>query len=121
MFKKGDVFVYSLGGGGGYGDVLEREPAAVLQDVREKVITADLATNVYGVVITADAGAVDVEKTAAKRAALRRERLAEAVPFGEFVEQWSKKRPKPEILEHYGDYPEPRVEGYDKPFWGDYK
>ncbi len=120
-FKKGDVFVYSLGGGGGYGDVLEREPAAVLQDVREKVITADLATNVYGVVITADTGAVDVEKTAAKRAALRRERLAEAVPFGEFVEQWSKKRPKPEILEHYGDYPEPRVEGYDKPFWGDYK
>ena len=37
QFAEGDVFAFSLGGGGGYGDVLEREPESVLEDIQTDI------------------------------------------------------------------------------------
>lgn len=44
------------GGGGGWGDPLEREPAAVLTDVMHGYISREGATRDYGVVLTEDVG-----------------------------------------------------------------
>ena len=81
--SRGDVFVHIGAGGAGVGDPLERDPALVLDDVREDRISAGYARDVYGVVI-AD-GEVDVQATAAARERLRSHRDAR----------------KPEYLRHF--------------------
>ena len=58
-------------GGGGYGDPTHRDPALVLEDVAEGLISRERAESVYGVVLTGEAQslelAVDERATAAKR------------------------------------------------------
>ncbi|MCL6562952.1 MAG: hydantoinase B/oxoprolinase family protein [Firmicutes bacterium] len=119
-FQHGDVFVYSVGGGGGYGDVLERDPEAVMEDVRTNVLSIEMARDLYGVVFDPATLSVDTEATVTRRQAMRVERLQKGKPFAEFMEEWSQSQPSPEILKYYGDWPEPRVKGYRKPFWGLY-
>jgi len=60
-------------GGGGYGDPLERDPAAVLEDVIERWVSPAGAHEHYGVVLAETAGALSVDgaATAARRDALR--------------------------------------------------
>jgi N-methylhydantoinase B len=77
-----DDFVVSVNNaGGGFGDPLSREPAAVARDVSEGRVSAAFAGSLYGVVFADGAGlSVDEAATTAWRAALRRERLAAARP-----------------------------------------
>src|SRR5262249_1569067 len=49
--KLGDVISYRTCGGGGYGPVSERDPQAVLRDVREGKVSFTRAREVYGVEI----------------------------------------------------------------------
>lgn len=82
---KDEIFVHIGAGGAGVGDPLERDPARVLDDVREERITADYARDVYGVLL-AD-GRVDAEKTQAARRRLQRERDARKPAYlGYFLE-----------------------------------
>ncbi len=69
----GDVLRIGTPGGGGYGDPLARDTAAVLGDVRRGVVSRASAARDYGVVITEDLR-VDAAATDARRAALRGER-----------------------------------------------
>jgi N-methylhydantoinase B len=62
----GDVFYMNWQGGGGYGDPLRRDPAAVSADVREGKVTAGAARSAYGVVLD-DGGEVDTGGTDAAR------------------------------------------------------
>lgn len=62
----GESIVMHTGGGGGYGDPLERPVELVAGDVREGYITADAARHDYSVVLDA-AGGVDATATAALR------------------------------------------------------
>jgi N-methylhydantoinase B len=71
---RGDVFRYEQAGGGGWGDPLERDPAAVLRDVRNEYVSRNAALVEYGVVIDPACWAVDAAATAAERARLRRAR-----------------------------------------------
>ena len=71
--RKGDLFRMVSAGGGGYGNPRERDPDAVLEDVREEKVTREAARDVYGVVVTDD-GTVD----AAGTRALRRRPVPEA-------------------------------------------
>ena len=48
--KRGDVFRHVLAGAGGWGDPLERDPAAVLRDVRNELLSPEKAEADYGVV-----------------------------------------------------------------------
>jgi hypothetical protein len=66
--KAGDTARILSGGGGGYGNPHERDPASVVQDVRQGYITAQAAALDYGVVITPD-GHVDTGRTAVLRTA----------------------------------------------------
>ena len=67
--KKNDLIRFISGGGGGYGNPLERDPEMVLDDVLNEYITADEARYVYGVVLIEDNGtlSVDGEGTSALR------------------------------------------------------
>ena len=49
-YVDGDVIFVSGGGGAGYGDVLERDPAAVIEDVRLGHVTPWQAEHVYKVI-----------------------------------------------------------------------
>jgi N-methylhydantoinase B len=69
LLRRGDSFTHVSAGGGGFGDPLEREPDAVLEDVRDGKVTAAAARERYGVVL-AD-GEVDAAATRELRAARR--------------------------------------------------
>ena len=64
----GDVVRIVSDGGGGWGSPLDRPADDVLMDVRRGFVSIEGAARDYGVVI--EAGAVDLEATAAKRIAL---------------------------------------------------
>ncbi len=57
-------------GGGGWGSPLERDPHAVLRDVRDGVVSLQAAGDIYGVVLSDDSRAVDEAATAARRITL---------------------------------------------------
>lgn len=63
--QSGEKVVSITPGGGGYGDPLERDVLAVLDDYRESRVTLEAAATQYGVVITD--GALDEEATAKTR------------------------------------------------------
>jgi N-methylhydantoinase B len=63
-----DAYMMQSGGGGGFGDPMQRDPALVAEDVREGYVSSTVAHNVYGVVLTAS-GNVDVVATQLRRAA----------------------------------------------------
>jgi N-methylhydantoinase B len=63
-----DVLLMESSGGGGFGDPLTRDPAAVAADVTQGYVSPSAAERDYGV-IWRD-GAVDMDATTAKRAAL---------------------------------------------------
>jgi N-methylhydantoinase B len=68
------VFRHIHAGGGGWGDPLERDPEAVLKDVRNQFVSAARAEADYGVVIDTANWRIDQEATARKREELSRER-----------------------------------------------
>jgi N-methylhydantoinase B len=70
--RRGDAVLLRGGGGGGYGDPLERPVEAVREDVYQGYVSLDAARRLYGVVIAADGCIVDAGATAALRASLRR-------------------------------------------------
>jgi N-methylhydantoinase B len=73
-------------GGGGYGDAIDRDPAAVLNDVALGLVSQEAAERIYGVVVNHEEQyALDAKATAERRHAIRTERLSRppAVPVTE--------------------------------------
>ena len=120
-FREGDMILHSVGAAGGYGDVLERDPDDVRRDLGDEQITPEVAERVYCVAIDPATGYVDDEKTARWRTQARQERLNTGEPFETFIKRWRRLKPPDEILTFYGNWPEPRLERYDHPFWGNYR
>jgi len=75
--RKGDVFECAGGGGGGYGDPIEREPHAVARDVENGLVSEAAAQKYYGVVVG------DEKATGARRAAMRKARHDTAHAIGQ--------------------------------------
>lgn len=67
---KGSRLVHIAAGGGGHGNPGRRDPAAVLDDVRNDRITLAMARLIYGVAISDDGSEIDVVQTARMRAEL---------------------------------------------------
>jgi len=70
VLQPGEVYHHRTAGGGGWGDPLEREPAAVAYDVLEEKVGPQAARELYGVVLAPD-GAVDLLATEEARMLLR--------------------------------------------------
>jgi len=103
----GDTFYLPVGGGAGYGDALEREPEAVLKDLRDGMTTHWAAQNIYKIVYDEQTLRLDSENTKALRAEARDERFRRAKSYDEFEAEWLKLRPSDEIIKYYGAYPNP--------------
>jgi N-methylhydantoinase B len=67
--------IVRTGGGGGWGDPLERDPERVSEDVAEGLVSAAAARKLYGVVLRRD-GALDQRATNESRERLRSARAA---------------------------------------------
>ena len=70
------VLRHEQAGGGGYGDPLRRDPAAVVEDIADGKISADFARRHFGVVL--DGSAVSPAATTALRQRLQSERRSPA-------------------------------------------
>ena len=73
-WKCGDLVRIYTGGGGGWGDPLEREPNLVLDDVKDAFVSTEAALERYGVVIDPVTLEVDVSGTESKRNDIRKVR-----------------------------------------------
>jgi N-methylhydantoinase B len=89
--RRGDIFRHVLAGAGGWGDPLERDPAAVLKDVRNELLSPQKAADDYGVIVDTARWTVDAAATARRREEIRRARGWNVVP----KVQWQDP-PKPE-------------------------
>jgi N-methylhydantoinase B len=65
--RRGDVYRHEQAGAGGWGDPFERDPAAVLRDVRNEFVSLEAARRDYGVAIDTANWAVDEAETARLR------------------------------------------------------
>ena len=70
----GEAFEYLYGGGGGWGDPLDRDPEAVRDDVLDEYISLDSAGRDYGVVFTGSLDDYDLEVDGAATRKLRADR-----------------------------------------------
>ncbi len=72
QLQPGDTITIDAPGGGGYGNPLERETDAVLNDVMEGYVSIERAETDYGVVVDPETYAVDGEKTRRLRRRLKK-------------------------------------------------
>ena len=75
-FTAGEAFLFESTGGGGWGDPLERDPAAVLDDVLDEYVSPQAAHDVYGVVLDLGAESVNEEATRSRREEIRASRTS---------------------------------------------
>ena len=108
-FAEGDTFYNPVGGGAGYGDALERDPEAVLADLRIGLVTPWAARNVYRVAYDEETLDLDSARTDAWRLAAREGRKTRGRPYDEFAAEWGAERPPADVLAYYGTYPDPGV------------
>ncbi|MDA0822515.1 MAG: hypothetical protein O3C28_08855 [Proteobacteria bacterium] len=94
---EGEIYMICQGAGGGYGDVLEREPLLVLKDVEENLLSPGLAEDIYRVVMDHDTLILDELGTERARAAEREARKLRGRPFDEFCAAWLKPEPTAEL------------------------
>jgi N-methylhydantoinase B len=74
-FGLNDVYFWYTGGGGGYGDPLDRDPQLLVRDIVDGFVSVKAAKESYGVVVDLETGAVDAKKTEKLRKKLLEERL----------------------------------------------
>ncbi|MEE8429497.1 MAG: acetone carboxylase subunit alpha, partial [Gammaproteobacteria bacterium] len=108
-FANGDTYYLGVGGGGGYGDAIERDPAAVIRDLRRGLVTHWAARNIYHVAYDEDSLRLDADATVALRLQVREDRKKRGKRYDEFIEEWRKLAPPAELLTYYGSYPDPEV------------
>lgn len=106
LCNEGEIYMICQGSGGGYGDVLERDPDLVMKDLAEDLMSHENARDIYKVVYDERTLVVDAEATRESRNACRRERLAEGKPFDEFCKEWVTAEP-PAHVPYFGSWDDP--------------
>lgn len=106
---EGEIWIQRIGGGGGYGDPLEREPEAVMTDLRRELISTEVAREVYRVVWNAETLVLDEAATEAARAGERSARLERGMSYEDFVAAWRRDAP-PEGVPYMGSWEWPEEE-----------
>jgi acetone carboxylase, alpha subunit len=105
--NEGEIYMICQGSGGGYGDVLERDPELVMKDLAEDLISHESAQAIYHVVYDETTLIVDEEATRLARQRCRQQRLARGKPFDEFCRDWVTEEP-PADVPYYGSWADSR-------------
>ena len=71
QMKRGDTYTAECPGGGGWGDPLDRDPEAVLDDVRDGFVSVQSAQLDYGVIVLDEGDRVDYAVTKELRRKIR--------------------------------------------------
>ena len=108
LCQEGEVYMCCQGAGAGYGDVLLRDPALVMKDLEEDLISHETAVDIFKVIYDPATLVVDAPATREARATERRSRLSRGKPFDEFVKAFVTPEP-PEHLPYYGSWDDPTV------------
>lgn len=74
FLEPGDVVITKAGGGGGWGNPLDRDVERVREDVKEEVVSIKRARDVYGVVIDPRTITIDYNATKRLREKMRRKK-----------------------------------------------
>jgi N-methylhydantoinase B/oxoprolinase/acetone carboxylase alpha subunit len=106
VLKNGDIFTDLSDGGAGYGDVLERPPEMVIEDLRKEIISHWVAQNVYHVAYDPATLQVDHPKTEALRKVEFENRKRRGKRYEDFTREWLQKRPPEEAIKHWGSWPD---------------
>lgn len=88
MFKDYDLYLNTMKGGPGFGDPLDRDPRHVVADLEGGYILPRFAESIYGVIAKEQKDGTwvaDEKATQARRAEIRKERLARSVPTKEWM------------------------------------
>jgi len=78
--RKGDVYTLRSGGGGGYGNPLDRKLEDVDRDISQGYVSKEAAHSQYGIAFGAD-GQIDRAETALLRQTMRKQGLPKDRPF----------------------------------------
>lgn len=84
QYKRYDILHQTSGGGGGWGDPIERNPEEVMRDVKMKFTSQRTAADIYCIVWDAQTMEVDFKATEAKRQKMRKKRLEQGIPAQEY-------------------------------------
>lgn len=106
--NNGDVYIEISNGGPGYGDVLERDPEMVMDDLRKEIISHRVAQKIYHVAYDQATFDVDYRKTEELRQKEFESRKARGRKYEDFTKEWSQKKPPEEALKHWGSWPDAR-------------
>jgi acetophenone carboxylase len=106
FFMNGDGVACGSGSSGGYGDVLERDPELVMEDVRKRITSPWAARNVYQVAFDEQTLELDPQGTEKLRQQERERRKSQGKPYDEFMKEWQDRKPKDEIIRSYGPWPD---------------
>ncbi|MDB6100233.1 MAG: acetone carboxylase subunit alpha [Gammaproteobacteria bacterium] len=104
--NEGELYMICQGSGGGYGDVLERDPALVMKDLAEELLSHDIARDIYQVVYDERTLVVDEPATRQKRSGYRALRIRRGRPFAEFCRDWVTPEPSAN-LPYFGSWTDP--------------
>jgi acetone carboxylase alpha subunit len=115
--KEGELYMIAQGAGGGYGDVLERDPELVVTDLELDRISAQVATDIYGIVWEPETYVVHEQATIELRAQIRRDRIARGKPYHEFVADFVQEEPPKDLL-YYGSWGQDNDEELLATHWG---
>ena len=105
ILQEGDVLAASTQGSGGYGDVLERDPEAVIADLRADLISDWTAREVFAVRYDSETLLIDGPATEKLRGEHRARRLAQGRPYAEFAAEWEQRRAPEAVLKYFGEWP----------------
>ena len=108
IVHRGELICSSTQGGGGYGDVLEREPERVMEDLRRGHITDWVARNVYHVAYDPELFTADEAETTRLRDEERAARLQRGRNWDDFHAEWNHLTPVESALTYYGTWPDAR-------------
>jgi len=117
LCNRGELYMIMQGCGGGYGDVLERDPDLVIRDIEEKLISHEAARRIYRVVFNPETLVMDREATQKARSDERMSRKRRGVPYQQFCRDWVTSEP-PADLPYYGCWGDDRSRIYAGPFAG---
>ena len=106
LCNEGELYMICQGAGGGYGDVLERDPELVMKDIAEDLMSPAVARSVYHVVFDETTLVLDHAATQAARSAERKARIARGKPFDAFCAEWVTPEP-PAHIPYFGSWDNP--------------